>query len=96
MNNENFFDFINENGETIKCEILFTFDSNETNKSYRVFTDNTEDEDGNTRVFAMYEPKEGDTKMQLVTDEKELKTVENVLKSIQETLKAEMEDGEQE
>ena len=42
----------NEKNESIECDVLFTFDNNETNKSYIVYTDNTKDELGNTRVYA--------------------------------------------
>ena len=42
----------NELGEEIECDVLFTFDSNDTNKSYIVYTDNTKDELGNTKVYA--------------------------------------------
>ena len=42
----------NENNEEIECDVLFTFDNTENNKSYIVYTDNTKDELGNTRVYA--------------------------------------------
>ena len=42
----------NENGNEIECDVLFTFDSEDTNKSYIVYTDNTKDELGNTKVYA--------------------------------------------
>ena len=38
--------------ETVECDVLFTFDNNETNKSYIVYTDNSKDELGNIRVYA--------------------------------------------
>ena len=42
----------NDKNEEIECDVLFTFDNNETNKSYIVYTDNTKDELGNTKVYA--------------------------------------------
>lgn len=42
----------NDKNEGIECDVLFTFDNNETNKSYIVYTDNTKDELGNTKVYA--------------------------------------------
>ena len=42
------FTVLDENGNEVECEVLFTFDSEETNKSYIVYTDNTTDEEGNT------------------------------------------------
>lgn len=42
----------NETGEEIECDVLFTFDSEDTKKSYIVYTDNTKDELGNIKVYA--------------------------------------------
>ena len=38
-------------GKEVECETLFTFESEETNKNYIVYTDNTKDEQGNTKVY---------------------------------------------
>ena len=46
------FKVTNEEGQEIEYEVLFTFDSDETKKSYMVYTDDSKDENGNTRVFA--------------------------------------------
>ena len=42
------FKVINDEGKEIECEVLFTFESDETKKNYIVYTDNTLDEEGNT------------------------------------------------
>ena len=34
------------NGTEVECTILFTFDSEQTKKSYLIYTDNTKDESG--------------------------------------------------
>lgn len=52
MNKENTFKVIDKDGKEIEFEILFTFESDETNKNYMVYTDNTKDENGNTKVYA--------------------------------------------
>ena len=39
-------------GKEVECEVLFTFESDETKKNYMVYTDNTTDEQGNTKVYA--------------------------------------------
>ena len=59
MANENLsFTVINSDGFEVECEVLFTFESEETGKNYIVYTDNTVDEDGNTKVYAsIYDPK---------------------------------------
>ena len=36
----------NEEGVEIECEVLFTFESDETGKNYIVYTDNTVDDEG--------------------------------------------------
>ena len=51
------FTIVNDKGEEVECEILFTFDSEETKKSYIVYTDNSLDDNGSTKVFAsVYDP----------------------------------------
>ena len=37
----NSFTMLNEAGEEVKYDVLFTFDNEETNKSYIAYTDNT-------------------------------------------------------
>jgi len=86
-NNEKMtFQVINDKGEKIECEVLFTFDSDETKKSYMVYTDNTLDESGNTKVYAsIYEDKEdGETKLLPIETEKEWKIIETILEKLQE------------
>ena len=67
------FTIVNDKGESLECEVLFTFDSDETNKSYIVYTDNTFDEDGNQRVYAnTYDPKGKSPDLEPITEENEL------------------------
>ena len=57
MEEKNTYTVLNDEGKEITCEILFTFDSEETKKSYIVYTDNTTDEEGNVKVYAsVYNP----------------------------------------
>ena len=42
----------NSEGKEMECDVLFTFNSDETKKSYIVYTDNTKDDLGNTKVYA--------------------------------------------
>ena len=46
------FKVMNDEGKEVECEVLFTFESEETKKNYIVYTDNTTDEEGNTKVYA--------------------------------------------
>lgn len=88
------FKVINDEGKEVECEVLFTFDSDETGKSYMVYTDNSLDEDGNTRVYAsIYNPEEDEIKLQPIETDKEWKIIETILNEIQDSVK---EGSEQE
>ena len=83
----------NDLGEELVCDVLFTFDSDETNKSYIAYTDNSVDEKGNVRVFAnVYDPTGEDLDLQPLTSEKEWKVIEDILASVQEKVKEAAED----
>ena len=59
MKEKNSFTVINDEGKEVVCDVLFTFDSDETKKSYIAYTDNTKDEKGNVQVYAsIYNPEE--------------------------------------
>ncbi|MCH5166363.1 MAG: DUF1292 domain-containing protein [Erysipelotrichales bacterium] len=89
-----------ENGVEKEYFKLFTFDSEETGKSYIAYTDNSTDENGNVIIRAnTYDPTGEDLSLQPLTSEKEWKVIENILISTQEKLREEMEkegsdDGE--
>ena len=76
---------MDDNGKEVVCEVLFTFDSEETNKSYIVYTDNTTDEKGNVKVYASVYKKESEsTELLPIETEREWKIIETILESIQE------------
>ena len=78
------FKVMNDEGKEIECEVLFTFESDETKKNYIVYTDNTIDEDGNTKVFAsIYNPGEDETKLLPIETDKEWKIIETILDELQ-------------
>ena len=84
------FTIINDEGKEITCEALFTFDSDETKKSYIVYTDNTLDDSGSIKVYAsIYDPKGEKTTLEPVESEKEWQVIENILSSVQSKLEAE-------
>lgn len=91
----NQFTVLNENGEEIVCDILFTFDSEETGHSYIAYTDNSLDENGRVQVFAsIYDPTGADKKLTPIETEKEWKVIDTILETIKETVnekEAEME-----
>ena len=87
MEDKNTIKVTNDKGEEVICDILFTFDSDETGKSYIVYTDNSKDESGKVRVFAsIYTP--GDEKMKLedIKTDKEWKVIETILETLQEEI----------
>ncbi len=78
------FKVVNDEGKEVECEVLFTFESEETKKNYIVYTDNTTDEEGNTKVYAsIYNPNEAETKLLPIETEKEWKIIETILEEIQ-------------
>jgi len=92
MKNEEYaFTVLDENGKEVECEIIVTFESDETGKNYIVYTDNTLDENGCTKVFAsIFDPNSDDMVLQPIETEKEWAIVELIL----EELQSEYNDGE--
>ncbi len=87
------FKAVDEDGREIECDTLFMFDSPETKKSYIVYTDNSIDEEGNTKVYAsIYDPKElkvseekefVSLNLTPIETEKEWKIIETILEEMQ-------------
>lgn len=87
------FKVVNDDGKEIECEVLFTFESDETKKNYIVYTDNTIDEEGNTKVYAsIYNPDQDETKLLPIETDKEWKIIETILDELQN--EASKVDGE--
>ena len=85
MEEKNTFTVLDENGKEVTCEVLFTFDSEETKKSYIVYTDNTTDDEGNVKVYAStFDPNKENTELKPIESDREWKIVETILESIQE------------
>ena len=82
------FKVTNEEGKEVECEVLFTFESEETKKNYIVYTDNTTDEGGNTKVYAsIYNPKEEKSILYPIETEEEWKIIETILDELQTEVK---------
>ncbi len=82
------FKVMNEEGKEVECEVLFTFESEETKKNYIVYTDNTTDEGGNTKVYAsIYNPKEEKSILYPIETEEEWKIIETILDELQTEVK---------
>ncbi len=96
MEQKNQFTLIDEKGIETTYDVLFTFDSDETNKSYIVYTDNTTDEAGNIQVYAsVYYPGSDTSKLDPIETEKEWKIIETILDTIQDEVKKQNETPEE-
>lgn len=94
MEKNNTFTVINDEGKEVTCNVLFTFDSEETGKSYIAYTDNTVDEEGNTQVFAsIFDPTSETTKLEPIETEKEWKVIETILQTLQEEAQKNQGEG---
>lgn len=71
---------IEKNGEMIECDVLFTFDCEDTQKSYIGYTDHTEASNHRKNIYvSSYNPYHFDQKLDSITDEKELEMIGEVL-----------------
>ena len=85
---KNTFSMIDENGVETIYDVLFTFESEETNKNYIVYTDNTKDETGNIEVYAsIYDPDDPHSKLESIKTDKEWKVIETILDTLQEEVR---------
>ncbi len=95
-NNKMTFKILGDDGKEIECEVLFTFESDETKKNYIVYTDNTLDEQGNTKVYAsIYNPDEENTNLIPIETDKEWKIIETILDELQQQAKESINGNEQ-
>lgn len=94
MDGKNQFKLKDEYGKETVYDVLFTFDNEETNKSYIVYTDNSTDDEGNIQVYAsIYYPGTDSTKLDPIETEKEWQVIEKILETIQEEVRAQAGDS---
>lgn len=80
---DNTFTVINDTGEEIKCEILFTYENEKTGVNYIAYTDNSTDEDGNTKVYAsIFDPEQEDPELLPIETEEEWQLINSILESL--------------
>lgn len=64
-------------------DILFTFDSDETGKSYVAYTDHKKNDDGNVMVYtSCYDTYDENPTLKEIETQKELNTIEEILNTI--------------
>lgn len=79
------FKITGEDGKDIECEAIFTFEGRDNGKHYMVYTDNTLDEEGNTKVFAsVYNPDQDEQTLLPIETEEEWEMVESILATLTE------------
>lgn len=82
---DNTFTIINDNGEEVQCEVLFTYTNEETGVDYIAYTDYTIDEDGNTKVYAsIFNPEEENPVLLPIETDEEWALIEGILESLTE------------
>jgi uncharacterized protein YrzB (UPF0473 family) len=72
-----------EQGNELELEALYTFDSEETGKSYIALTDNQQDEEGRFKVYAFSFSEETKNKLLPIETEEEWNLVQEVLERLQ-------------
>lgn len=76
----NYFTVTDKDGNKIDYEILFTFESEDTNKKYIVYTNNELDKDDMIKTYAsIYEEDGKELKLTPITDDKEWNLVEKLI-----------------
>ena len=79
---------IEKDGKEVECDVLFTFDSEDTLKTYIGYTDNTIASNGRKNIYvSAYNPFNPEDVLEDITDEKELEMVNDVLVQIDEESK---------
>ncbi len=81
------FKVVNDEGVEVECEVLFTFENEETGKNYIVFTDGEiDEEDGCTKVYANvieYGDDGESATLRGIETEEEYAVIEDILQKLQ-------------
>lgn len=84
MNETKILKVIDDLGKEVTYEILCAFKLEKTGKNYVVYTDNTNDEEGNLNVFASIYYPQDNSKLDSIETEEEWQEVEKRLKELQQ------------
>lgn len=89
MNKDGILTIRNENGEQKNFHILVTFDIEQKNKSYVLYTDYSKNENGDLRVFvSIYNKYDEDDKLEEVVEQDELDVIDDYIEKLQEDLRS--------
>ncbi len=87
MKDKNKFTITNKEGEELVCDVLFTYEDVKLNKNYIVYTDNSVDENGQTKVYAnTYDPTGKDLSLGKIETDEEWENISNLLANLNEKL----------
>lgn len=71
---------IEKDGKVVECDILFTFDSEDTMKSYIGYTDHTIAPNGRKNIYvSAYNPLSPKIELQNISDPREKEMIQDVL-----------------
>lgn len=85
MENKSSFKIVNDKGEELACDVLFTYEDTKLNKNYIVFTDNTKDDNGQIKVYAnTYDPTGKDLSLGKIETEEEWDNISKLLSDLNE------------
>ncbi|MBQ6498092.1 MAG: DUF1292 domain-containing protein [Bacilli bacterium] len=74
---------VEKDGQTIDCDLLFSFESDDTLKTYLGYTDNSLDTNGRTNIYvSAVDPFAGDLKLEDITDPREIDMIREVLERL--------------
>lgn len=74
---------IEKDGKVVDCDVLFTFDSDDTMKCYIGYTDHSLDANGRKNIFvSSYDPLKPKMELEKITDKRELKMINEVLEML--------------
>ena len=72
-----------KDGEEVECDVLFTFDSEDTDKSYVGYSDDSVADNGRVNIYvSSYDPVLGMGSLEDITDKDELEMIHDVLLEI--------------
>ena len=78
---------IERDGKKIQCDVLFTFDCEDTMKSYIGYTDHSVANNGRKNIFvSSYDPFNPNLQLENISDERELRMIHEVLQQLDQNL----------
>ena len=80
---------IEKDGILIDCDVLFTFDSEDTMKCYIGYTDHSVGANGRKNIYvSSYDPVKPKLELEDITDERELEMINDVLQQLDQEANA--------